>query len=193
MIFIIWTTCSLSTLCPWPVDMVISTEPTLYFSDQISSWDLSIFGLCPFHIIPLFWTSLWHVAEELLNCRCEVIYQGRKGLNSPIFYYFDTYCPFIQNMFSNFMSILSWSFPRMVLMHCEETDLVNRPKSHFQGMKGQVWLIFTYFCILISVIKVLPNICIASFRFSGVILVLLSNFNGFNVLYFQCQKGPIWT
>ena len=54
----------------------------------------------------------------------KVIFQGRKGLNLPLFSNFDTYCPFIQNLFSNFFSILAWSFPRMVLMNCEEQDLI---------------------------------------------------------------------
>ena len=54
----------------------------------------------------------------------KVIFQGRKGLNLPLFSYFDTYCPFIQNLFSNFFSILAWSFTRMVMMNCEEKDLI---------------------------------------------------------------------
>ena len=33
----------------------------------------------------------------------KVISQGRKGLNLPLFSNFDTYCPFIQNLFSNFL------------------------------------------------------------------------------------------
>ena len=36
-----------------------------------------------------------------------VIFQGRKGLNLPLFSNFDTYCPFIQNLLSNFSSILA--------------------------------------------------------------------------------------
>ena len=35
----------------------------------------------------------------------KVIFQGRKGLNLPLFSNFATYCPFIQNLFSNFFSI----------------------------------------------------------------------------------------
>ena len=54
----------------------------------------------------------------------KVIFQGRKGLNLPLFSNFDTYFPFIQNLFSNFFSILAWSFPRMVMMNCEEQDLI---------------------------------------------------------------------
>ena len=54
----------------------------------------------------------------------KVISQGRKGLNLPLFSNFDTYCPFIQNLFSNFFSILAWSFPRMVTMNCEGNDLI---------------------------------------------------------------------
>ena len=65
----------------------------------------------------------------------------------------------------------------MVAMNGEETDLLNNSKGHCPGQKGQVWLIFTYFCILISSIEVLPK-CIASCSFSEVILVLFSNFNG---------------
>ena len=33
--------------------------------------------------------------------------QGRKGLNLPLFSNFDIYCPFIQNLFSNFFFILA--------------------------------------------------------------------------------------
>ena len=54
----------------------------------------------------------------------KVIFQGRKGLNLPLFSNFDTYCPFIQNLFSNFFSILAWNFPRMVMMNCEEKNLI---------------------------------------------------------------------
>ena len=32
----------------------------------------------------------------------KVIFQGRKGLNFLLFSNFDTYCPFIQNLFGNF-------------------------------------------------------------------------------------------
>ena len=53
----------------------------------------------------------------------KVIFQGRKGLNLPLFSNFDT-CPFIQNLFSNIFSIFAWSFPRMVKMNCEENDLI---------------------------------------------------------------------
>ena len=59
----------------------------------------------------------------------------------------------------------------MMLMNCKETDLMNRSKGHFQGRKDQVWLISIYFCILISVIELLPK-CIASFSLSMVIIVL---------------------
>ena len=37
---------------------------------------------------------------------------------------FDTSCPFIQNLLSNFSSILAWSFPRMVTTNYEEKDLM---------------------------------------------------------------------
>ena len=64
-------------------------------------------------------------------------------------------------------------------MNCEEKDLIEHSKGHCQGQKGPVWLIFTYFSILISIssIEVLPKY-IASYGFSEVILVLFSNFNG---------------
>ena len=54
----------------------------------------------------------------------KVIFQGRKGLNLTLFYNFYTYCPFFQNLFSNFFSILAWSFPRMVMMNYEEKDFI---------------------------------------------------------------------
>ena len=54
----------------------------------------------------------------------KIIFQGRKGLKLPLFSNFDIYCPFIQNLFSNFFFILAWSFPRMVTMNCEEKDLI---------------------------------------------------------------------
>ena len=54
----------------------------------------------------------------------KVIFQGRKGLNLPLFSNFDIYCPFIQILFSNFFFILAWSFPRMVTMNCEKKDLI---------------------------------------------------------------------
>ena len=54
----------------------------------------------------------------------KVIFQGRKGINLPLFSNFATYCPFIQNLFYNVSSILAWSFPSMVTMNCEEKDLI---------------------------------------------------------------------
>ena len=54
---------------------------------------------------------------------------------------------------------------------------LNPSKGHCQGQKGQVWLIVTYFSILISSIEVLPK-CIAPCSFSEVILVLFSNIKG---------------
>ena len=39
------------------------------------------------------------------------IFQGRKGLNLPLFSNFDTYCPFIQNLFSNFFYIFGMKLP----------------------------------------------------------------------------------
>ena len=47
-----------------------------------------------------------------------VIFQGRKGPNLPLFSNIDIYCPFIV------FFILAWSFPRMVTMNCEEKDLI---------------------------------------------------------------------
>ena len=45
-------------------------------------------------------------------------------------------------------------------MNCEEKDFIESLKGHYQGQKGQVWLIFTYFSILISsnVLKCCPNV-----------------------------------
>ena len=53
-------------------------------------------------------------------------------------------------------------------MNCEEKDLI---ESLYKGYcQGQVWFIFTYFCILISSIEVLLK-CIASCSFSDVGLI----------------------
>ena len=67
---------------------------------------------------------------------------------------------------------------------------MSHSEGHFQGRKGHVGLIFTYFSITISVIEVLRK-CIASCSLSGVILVVmvLIHLKG----YFQGQKSPIWT
>ena len=65
----------------------------------------------------------------------------------------------------------------MVTTNCEEKDLIESLPGHCQGQKGHVWLIFTYFSVLISSNEVLPK-CIVSCSFSEVILVLFSNFNG---------------
>ena len=65
----------------------------------------------------------------------------------------------------------------MMLMKCEEMDLIKLLyRGHFQVRKGQVWLIFTHFSILISSIEMLPK-SIVSCSFSWVILVPLSNIN----------------
>ena len=103
----------------------------------------------------------------------KLIIQGRKGLNWPIL----TLCPFIQNLFSNFSSILAWSFPEWWQQTVRRRIWLNHSKGHCQGQKGHIWLIFRHFSILISSIEVLPK-CIASCSFSEVILVLFSNFNG---------------
>ena len=73
---------------------------------------------------------------------------------------------------------------------------LNHSKCHCQGQKGQVWLIFTYFSILISSIEVLPKCIVlhyvASQRWSwccSQILIVLIDSND----YFQGQIGPIWT
>ena len=39
----------------------------------------------------------------------KVIFQGQKGINLPLLSKFATYCPFIQNLFSNFTFILASS------------------------------------------------------------------------------------
>ena len=62
-------------------------------------------------------------------------------------------------------------------MNCEETDLIESLKGHYQGQKGQVWLIFTSLSILISSTEVLFKY-IVSCSVSEVILVLFSNCNG---------------
>ena len=92
--------------------------------------------------------------------------------------------PFMRH---NFFSILAWSWWQWT---GKRRIWLNHSKGHWQG---QVWLIFTYFSILISSIEVLPK-CIASCSFSEVILVLFSNFNGdwFQML-FSRSENPIWT
>ena len=65
----------------------------------------------------------------------------------------------------------------MVSIKYEEYDLINNSKGNFQTRKGQVWLIFTHFSILISSIEMLPK-SIVSCSFSWVILGPLSNING---------------
>ena len=80
--------------------------PGRLFFYKIRSWDLTIFGLCPFCNIPVL-TPLWHVEKVLLKCHKNVIFQGRKGIIAPV-------------MFRNASSIVSWGFPMRVLMNCEE-------------------------------------------------------------------------
>ena len=120
----------------------------------------------------------------------KVICQGRKGLNLPLFSNFDTYCPFIQNLFGNLLSILAWSLPGWWRWTVKRRIWLNHSKGHCQGQKGPVWLIFTYFSILISSIEVLPK-CITSCCFSEVIIVLFLYFNG--VDWFSRSERSIWT
>ena len=120
--------------------------------------------------------------NQLPKAECDwialkVIFQGRKGLNYPLLSNFDTYCPFIQNLFSNFPLFWHEATPGWWQQNVKRRIWLNYSKGHCQGQKCQVWLIFTHFSILISSIEVLPK-CIASCSFSEVILVLFSNFNG---------------
>ena len=62
--------------------------------------------------------------NELTKAGFDFIFQGRKGINLPLFSNLDIYCPFIQNLFHTFFSILACSYPRMVTMNCEEKDLI---------------------------------------------------------------------
>ena len=94
-------------------------------------------------------------------------------------------------MRQNFFSILAWSWWQWT---GKRRIWLNHSKGHSQGQKGQVWLIFTYFSILISSIEVLPK-CIASCSFSEVIIVLFSNFNGVDwfQMLFSKSENPIRT
>ena len=109
----------------------------------------------------------------LINYQKLDLIQGRKGLNLPLFSNFATF-KICSVTFPLFWHVASpgwwqWTVKRRVWL--------NHSKGHCQGQKCQVWLIFTYFSILISSIEVLPK-CIASCSFSEVILVLFSNLNG---------------
>ena len=92
----------------------------------------------------------------------KVIYQGRKSLNLTIFFNFDTFCPFIQHLFSNVFSIVTWSFPRMVTIKLMKQWTVNRRIwlkdliGHFRGQKGQV-------CSFSETVHVLTNVCMKHF------------------------------
>ena len=72
---------------------------------------------------------------------------------------------------------------------------LNHSKGHCQGQKGPVWFIFTYLCILISSIEMLPK-CIASCSFSDVIIWCCSQI--LMLIDFKCffkvrnvQFGPL--
>ena len=65
---------------------------------------------------------------------------------------------------------------------------MNHSEGHCQGQKGQVWLIFTHFSVLISSIEVLPK-CVASCC-SQILMVLIDffkvrkvQFSTLNVIY----------
>ena len=62
-----------------------------------------------------------------------VIFQGRKGLTLPRFSNFDTYCPFIQNLFSNVSSILAWTSPGWWQQTVMRRIWLNHSKGHCQG------------------------------------------------------------
>ena len=112
----------------------------------------------------------------------KVIFQGQKGLNLQLFSNFDIFCLFIQNQFSNFFLCWHEAFTGWWQWTVKRRIWLNYSKCHCQGQKGQVWLILTYFSILMCSHEVLPK-CIASCSFSEVILVLFSNING--VHWFQ--------
>ena len=106
----------------------------------------------------------------------KVIFQGRKGLNLPLF----------SNLTLIVKLFIIWPVTFSLFWHeaspgwwqwtVKRRIWLNHSKGHCQGQKGPVWLIFPYFYILINSIEVLPK-CIASCSFSEVILVLFSNFN----------------
>ena len=55
----------------------------------------------------------------------KVIFQDRKGLKLSLFSNVDTYCLFIPICAVFFPYFGNNSFPKMVLMKCEETDVIN--------------------------------------------------------------------
>ena len=107
----------------------------------------------------------------------KVICQGQKGLIC----HFSTILTFFVYLFKIcYVTVfLCWheTFPGWWQWTVKRRILLNHSKGHSQGQKGQVWLIFTYLSILICSPEVLPK-CIVLCSFSGVILVLFSNFNG---------------
>ena len=162
--------------------MVTSSETNpLFFTRSVPEtyMYLSIFGLCPFHNT-LCMTPLWDVAEELFKDRYKLSHLSR--LERSKFAPFLLFCH-ILSIYSKFLYFLAWSFPRMVL------------KRHIGWIALKV--IFKVGKVMfgsfshISVYKLVLFKCkyIASYSFSGLIILLLSNFNG----YYLWQKGPIWT
>ena len=84
---------------------------------QFTSWHLNLGGIERSNQGHLVFIGLYIILKYIIRQRsCQA--------ERPLVSNFDTYCPFIQNLFSNFFSILAWSFPRMVMMNCEEKDLI---------------------------------------------------------------------
>ena len=93
----------------------------------------------------------------------KVIFQGCKGLNLPLFSNFDTYCPFIQNLFGNTFPLFwhesspgwwQWTVKRRIWLnhskgHCQgqKGDVVMLLidfKCYFHGLKGPIWTFVIY-------------------------------------------------
>ena len=123
---------------------------------------------CAHSLIPLILTLLWHVADDL--CKGHLSRPERsKFVPFLPFLHIHVHCPFIKNLLSYFLSVLAWSFHRIVLTNCEETVMIESLLRSFSRSE-KVWLIFTYFSMLISGIEMLAK-CIAWFSFQRVILV----------------------
>ena len=71
-------------------------------------------------MVLIHWTKI-----DLIEFTLNVIFQGHKGINLFICSHFDTYCPFIPRLCGKFLIyFVMYSFPRMILMKCEETDYI---------------------------------------------------------------------
>ena len=134
-----------------------------------------------------------------------VNFKGQKGQFGP----FSIWRQFSQKLFDNFFSILSWNFPRRVLMDCQKIHF-----SRFERLKKVKFGCFATFCqkVIFKVVKVrfcpfshnywyysvvtkcCPNLLhhVASLLWNQscpIIWKVWIQFKG----HFEGQKSPIWT